>query len=803
MPENLLEKVNKNVKKSYSDVNWKGSFFDYISEKLKKEPHQAIRTSLQFLNDAVEFFGKTKIEDCGETLTRYGVFEKNSVRGKGALFGIDRTLMHLCNYINTLSNEGGEERIIMLNGPPATGKSSIVNLLIKGMEEYSKTDEGQLFAFEWLFVEDLGIGDVGYNLSLKKDDKLETYAHLNEKDIAVRIQCQLRDNPLLLIPKEDRSGYLEEILKDKNIKVPMKILEGQLCLNCQSIYSTLLDKYKGNFYKLLKHIRVKRFLISELNQTGAATVISANPEGNAPMVIWGEGKELSKLGELFRGLRVHTYDGEWAYANRGLIHYQDIFDNRDERSLKALKDAVEEHLVNFNGVLGFIDAIIFGSTNLTPYKEFNDNPNNMGLRRRIRTVNVTYLLQAKEEAKIYEQELVKAGYKQIKKNPDEKHIAPHTLELAALWAVMTRYIQPDSNYYYRSELNLDDATKEVIAKLNPLLKARLYDGELDKIKNDTKPKTTTQSYDRYNVDYSKITSLKLEEKASLSRKHIKRLIRNEHSKGDFEKIEGMDGVSPSVIQDLFTEAIGHADMLRLKGEDPNEKCISPHHVINGIENILEKGPTTYSFLKKPKGNLGYNDFDRMLDYINEEFENLVAKEVEWSIINIDPSVLENKIKNYVDHVKAYVNKGTIKNPITLNDEQPSEDKMREIENILNVEDHNRERHRKGVIIKLAKFVIDESSALAEGKLDMKVIFSNIYDTLQHHLFEEKKKIMSYGLTQLKSYVERYGTKKFLELDEKNQEDVTGIIKNMVSSYGYCEDCARDTIAYAIDNKIIE
>ncbi|GEM_PF-1864220 len=796
MTHALLDKISSEIKKDYSEVNWKGSFWEYTSEKLRKEPYKSIRTSLQFLNDSIEYFGRREIEDCGETITRYGIFEKNAVGRTGALYGIDRILMNLCNYIKTLAWGGGEERIVMIHGPPATGKSSIVNFLINGMEEYSKTNNGELFTFEWLFVEDTDIRDVGFDLKNKKEeDKLRSYAHLDDKDISAKIQCQLRDNPLLLISKEHRAKCLEEeVFKDKDIKIPKKILEGQLCFNCQNIYNVLLDKYKGNFYKVLRHIRVKRFLVSERNHSGAATVRAANTEGAAPLVVWEEGKELSKLGELFRGLKLHTYYGKWADANRGVIHFQDLFDERSGVSLKALKDAAEEHFIDFDGILGFIDAIIFGSTNIDAYTIFNENPLNAGLRRRIRTVNVTYLLQAKEEEKIYLDTLSESQVVNVKKNPSDRHIMPHTLEIAALWAVMTRYIKPNKDYNKSYYGKIESEEKDVVSKITPLIKARLYDGDLNKTKTRDDSKASI-----YNPN-----ALGMVDKAILSRKHLQRLIRNEYSLGKVDAIEGMDGISPSIMQNLFTDIIGSENMLRLKGESSTLRCISPHQVIKGLEHIIESGDEVYPFLAKQKyKDLGYHDFEKMIETLDEEYESMVAREVEWAIINVNPSVLDKKVNDYIKNVLAYLNKGTIKDPQTLKEEPPSEDKMREVENaIIGINDNNRIKYREDLIKKIAKVKIDQGAIKDNVGLDFKSIFSDIYNKLQHHLFEDKKKTMNFSLTQLKSYVERYGTKKFLELDKKNQQEITDIINNMIA-YDYCEDCAKETIAYAINEKIIE
>src|SRR6059058_3358612 len=85
-----------------------------------------------------------------EKFTRYRFFTDFAAQHGDAIYGLDRPIMHLVNaFKSAAKGYGTERRVLLLHGPVGSSKSTIARLLKKGLEQYSKTDEGMLFAFAW------------------------------------------------------------------------------------------------------------------------------------------------------------------------------------------------------------------------------------------------------------------------------------------------------------------------------------------------------------------------------------------------------------------------------------------------------------------------------------------------------------------------------------------------------------------------------------------------------------------------------------------------------------------------------
>src|SRR5260370_3672928 len=58
--------------------------------------------------------------------------------------------MQLVNaFKSAAKGYGTERRVLLLHGPVGSSKSTIARLLKRGLEDYSRTDQGMLFSFSW------------------------------------------------------------------------------------------------------------------------------------------------------------------------------------------------------------------------------------------------------------------------------------------------------------------------------------------------------------------------------------------------------------------------------------------------------------------------------------------------------------------------------------------------------------------------------------------------------------------------------------------------------------------------------
>src|ERR1700738_4737111 len=186
--------------KSYAELNWEGSFEDYVN--LVKQNPKVTRTAFQRIYDMILTYGKTEYIDNKKKLVRYHFFSDEKFGGRDAVFGLDVPLMKLVNVFKSAAQGyGTEKRVILLHGPVGSSKSTIVRLLKKGLEEYSRAPEGALYTFSW-------------NLEKKLPDGTVV------KEI---YQTPMNEDPLLLIPDEVREKVFADLCPpDSGFAIPTR-----------------------------------------------------------------------------------------------------------------------------------------------------------------------------------------------------------------------------------------------------------------------------------------------------------------------------------------------------------------------------------------------------------------------------------------------------------------------------------------------------------------------------------------------------------------------------------------------------
>ena len=181
--------------KGYQELNWEGGVSDYL-HVVERNPKVA-DTAFQRLYDMILSYGFEEYTEYKKKITHYRFFEDPIDNGKDALFGLDLPLMKLVNVFQSAARRyGTEKRILLLHGPVGGAKSTIVRMLKKGLEVYSRTPEGALYTFSW----------VKKNL----EDKRLIFGTAEE------IPCPMHEEPLHLVPMELRDKVLDEF----NAKLP-------------------------------------------------------------------------------------------------------------------------------------------------------------------------------------------------------------------------------------------------------------------------------------------------------------------------------------------------------------------------------------------------------------------------------------------------------------------------------------------------------------------------------------------------------------------------------------------------------
>ena len=453
---------------NYKEFNWEGTFQEYVS--IVKENPAITRNSFQRMYDMILSYGSDNYVDFKKNITRYKFFKDPIDNGKDAIYGLDVPLMKLVHFFKSAAfNYGTEKRVLLLHGPVGSSKSTIARLLKKGIEKYSRTDEGKLYTFKWIDP-DKKIQHILGNVSEFPDP--------------------MHDEPLKLLPDEAREAVFEELNKGNKSSYRINV-KGDLCPPSRLIFRELMKFYHGDWNKVISHVKVVRLILSERDRVGIGTFQPKDEKNQDSTELTGD-VNYRKIAEYGSDSdpRAFNFDGEFNVANRGIVEFIEVL-KLDVAFLYDLLGASQEHKIKPKKFPQTdIDEVILGHTNEPEFKKLQNNEFMEALRDRTVKIDIPYITKLREEIKIYEKDF---NANRIR----GKHIAPHTVEMAAMWAILTRLETPKK------------------ANLTLLQKLKLYDGK------------TLSGYTEDNVK-------------ELRKETIR---------------EGLEGISPRYIQDKISNAL--------------------------------------------------------------------------------------------------------------------------------------------------------------------------------------------------------------------------------------------------------
>jgi serine protein kinase len=539
----------------YRDLAWEGSFEEYL--QIVRERPQVTRNAFQRVYDMVISYGTEEYIDNKKKLVRYNFFRDEADGGKDAVFGLDIPLMRLMNVLKAAAEGyGPERRVILLHGPVGSSKSTIARLLKKGLERYSGTPEGALYTFSWVNLASTG-------LASGSADTFDSPMH---------------EEPLRLVPPEWRDSAYGFGLSNDKFRVRV---EGDLDPASRFIFSGLMHLYKGDWGKVIEnHVRVRRLVLSEKNRIGIGTFQPKDEKNQDSTELTGD-INYRKIAEYGSDSdpRAFNFDGEFNIANRGIVEFVEVL-KLDVAFLYDLLGASQEHRIKPKKFAQTdIDEVIIGHTNEAEYKRLLNNEFMEALRDRTIKIDIPYISRLGDEIRIYEKDF---GQEKVR----GKHVAPHTLEVAAMWAVLTRLEEPKKH------------------NLQILQKMKLYDGKVL-------------------PGYTQDTVKEL-------RKESKR--------------EGMEGISPRYVQDKISNALvsdqGEGTINPFMVLNELEKGLTHHSLITGEEQ-RKRYRELVGVVKREYEEIVKNEVQRAISADEEAISKLAANYID----NIKAYTLKEKVKN--------------------------------------------------------------------------------------------------------------------------------------------------------------
>src|SRR6266849_3284380 len=251
--------------------------------------------------------------------------------------------------------------------------------------------------------------------------------------------CPMHEEPLHLIPRHLRREF------EKMLGVH---IEGDLCPVCRY---RLKEQYGLRYQEVMVETRS----FSKRNRVGIGVVPPVDPNNQDTSVLIGS-EDISKLDQYSEGdPRVLELNGALNVGDRGLVEFIEVFKNETEY-LHAMITATQEKVIPAPGRHGmvYVDTCILAHSNEAEWQKFRADHTNEAILDRIVVVKVPYNLRLSEEVKIY--------LKIIRNSDFRAHVAPHTLELASMYAILSR-LEPTSKCDLMTKLRLYNG-EEVVEK---------------------------------------------------------------------------------------------------------------------------------------------------------------------------------------------------------------------------------------------------------------------------------------------------------------------------------------------------
>jgi serine protein kinase len=537
----------------YQKKHWTGTFAEYL-DIVARDP-KVTRNAYQRIYDMILSFGTEEIVIHKEKFVRYKFFDDPIDDGHDAIFGLEKPLMNLVNVLKSAAlGYGTERRVLLLHGPVGSSKSTIARLLKKGMEYYSQTDDGALYTFDW------------------KEEGPEGETHW--------IPCPMHEEPLRLVPLEHRSDLLGELNEGRGPDDFQVRIVGDLDPYCRQMFKERLEQYGGDWARVLEDIRVRRVILSEQDRVGIGTFQPKDEKNQDATELTGD-INYRKIAEYGSDSdpRAFNFDGEFNIANRGIIEFIEVL-KLDVAFLYDLLGASQEHKIKPKKFAQTdIDEVIVGHTNEPEYRKLQSNEFMEALRDRTVKIDVPYVTKLSDEVKIYEKDY-------NSRRVTGKRIAPHTLEVAAMWAVLTRLEEPKN------------------AGLTLMQKLKLYNG-----------KTL----------------------AGFTEDNIKEL------KEEAER-EGMHGISPRYVQDKISNAlVAHAEERSVNPFmvlNELETGLRHHSLINN-EEVRKHYKHLLAVVKEEYEDVVKNEVQRAIAADEEALTRLCGNYID----NVKAYTQREKVKN--------------------------------------------------------------------------------------------------------------------------------------------------------------
>lgn len=825
----------KNIFTSYRKKNL--SFSKFI-DVLIKEPGSSLHTSSTLISEAIKYFGYEIEIRSGVPTISYNIFKDLFSNGIYAVFGQEYCIKQVVDIIESMGKEASPNRGIVLVGPPASGKTNIVDLISNALEEYTNENSIRLFSFHLEFVDK------------KTGKKVQIYPSFIHNPILL-VPIVLRTESGTTRPRQELFEYINMQRGPKEkLFIPSYFQYATLDKRILDILDDLLEhpenEGKTLFDILDEYIKVEEITFSNAQAKGIANIDDMRqlPVALEPELINDEDRQI--IQKFLRGNYMYKYSGAMVSANRGLLHIHDAFgvgegSKPSEKEYKPLLMLLGSGRVSLESTQASVDTTVILTTNIEEMEMLDKQLTSSKLLDRIEKVPVNYLLDANSEMDILQRDMA---------NMHESYdVDPNLFKIASYYSVMTRLLPPERKVF---PANWSNKKKELYQSITPEQKLFIYACQSEDPVNSIEKlphwhpfrnealKLNLNLYDPESYlnlivrrpDRTRLdqTGLFMNDELNLIDDEFMSELWNEHYPN-----EGVHGISVRQLQNIMRNTIANSDGMKV-------------HVgtfFSQLKRILAEGTSLHHWLdidpkykqnKKPipsrsigpiqfyDGEGNYGDYLGLFKVARALYFSIIKQEIIVSTVDRDPMDIEHDLRKYIQHcilAKAVENKAfshmmvprfTYIDPRTGEKvDSPDFDYLNSIEEVLSIKVPH-EQYRKEVAQRFLDSQANNEIRLEEGKS----IVSSRNDSIlflfgkeYSHLLSHRRTVEGINPELLRdaffhkremrdNYIDNYSKYK-----DEIKNLVENVLNNMVKRFGYSRQIALDTIIFALRKDIID
>ncbi len=731
--------------------------FNEFLKILSSGPHEVVRNVFQLFHDMVKSYieeGVDEYPDDPESI-HYANYDCTRLFAEGAdhPFFADRLFANrLVNLVEALKRGAQQNKIYIFEGPPGCGKSTFLNNLLKKFEEFANTQEGLRFETVWRFDSKMMSGFAENEAAplldklsqlldtppLERDPILKQQDTFYFNEDFIEIPCPSHDNPIFMIPKEHRRGFLDDLFKNDEFKWKLStekeyewVFRDNPCTICSSLYEALLNKFKSP-EKVFETIYARPY---KFNRRLGEGISVFNP-GDKPMRqdIMSNTMLQKRINSLLRDSNQVKYIfSQYAKTNNGIHALMDIKSHNKERLIE-LHNIISEGIHKVEDIEENVNSLLLAvmnpedQKNIQEFKSFSD---------RIEYINIPYVMDLNTEVEIY-------------RNIFGKHIDE---------SFIPRVLHNFARIIISSRLNTK--SESLLEWIGNPEKYRLYcDGNLQLLKMEI--------YTGYIPKW-----LTEEDRKQLTAKRRRKII------AESEK-EGIHGIS---------------------GRD-SIKIFNEFYSMYAKENKLINMSILCNFFTKIRQDLSKSIPEGFLDSLIRMYDYTVLQKVKESLYYYNEEQISREIQNYIFAVNfetGAVETCTFtgeKLEITEDFLEGIEARL-----VGTTADKNkrlafREDTQKEYTSKtLTQEILVEGKDVIETKIYQSLLERYVYNLKEKVLdpFLENE--------NFRRAIKDYDQEDFKAYDKKIRNDVTYLINNLCTKYKYTQQGAKEVCIYVIDSDL--